>query len=254
MENNLYNLINEVNFIQKKINKNDYEKIKLEKEKETKKKKIDELYESTITEKIDNSKAEFNKYLEISNILYDYSSFDVNILGPVLADLMSEMESEKYSYYTLEYSYKEDVGVFDHNIVDYKDTAAFISKDVESKNLFNVCYVSTNGIPNEYKHCCLLESVKVYEENNICIYKCHNKRNLTDDLCLKVDLAFSFLSYQKTYVKQFIDYVIDIRIKNKIKKINREELNLYLDEFIKNYEIQNNSSQKTKKKVKKIDK
>lgn len=254
MGKSINRLISEINFIQKQITQNDHEKRKLEKEKEIKKRKIDELYESRIIEKINNSKAEFSKYLEISNIFYKYSSFDVNILGPVLADLMTKIENEKYSYYTLEYSYKEDVGIWDHNIVDCKNTAVFIVKESESKDLFNTCYLTNNGIPNEYKHCCLSNSINEYKENYIYVYKGYNKINLVDDICLKIQLSFPYLNYQKPYVKEFIDYVINIRIKNKLKEITEEDLTLYLDEFIKNYEMQKESSQKAKKKVKKIDK
>lgn len=256
MKKTLSDLIEEVSFLQKQMNQNDFDRKKLEKEKEDKKIKIDELYKSKIIEKINNSKAEYKQYLEISNIILKYSSFDINILGPILADLMTKIENEKYSYYTLEYSYKEDVGIWDHNTVDCEEKAAVISKESERANLEIACLIKDDydSFPYEYKHCCLLDSINNSGKNYIYIYEGHNERNLNDEICLEVKLAFPFLNYQKPYVKDFIDYVIDIRIKNELKEISHEQLEEFLNEFLKNYEAQKDSSQKSKKKVKKIDK
>lgn len=249
MGNKLYDLINGVEVIQQQIKKNDFEQKKLEKEKELKKREIDKLYGAKIMEKKTDSNENFKKYLEISNILDKYSSFDVNIIGPVLADLMTKIEGKKYIFYNLEYN-----GIFNRNVVDYKKKAVFISKESERKELEAACVIKPEALFSDYKQYCLLDSYNDYGENIVTVYKCYNKSNLVGDLCLKIELEFPYLDFQKSYVKDFIDYIIDIKIKNDIKDISKEELELFLAEFLKNYEVCDNPLPKKKKKVKNIDK
>lgn len=271
MGNKSISFVEEVEGIKNQINKIDFQRNSLKNEKKEKKRKIadfykpildekkekekeiDVYYEHKIEEKSNDIQLKYEEYFEIINEIAKFSVFNVFYLGPILADLMTKLEGEKFSFYTMKYSYEKDFGIWDHNIETVKDTAAVISKDCDREKLEFYGLNSDLGVFTDYyKENCLFDSVLCEEyPEYIKVYESVGMRFIHNS---KLKIMFPFLEYQKPYVKDFIDYVIDIRIKHQIEKISKEQLEEFLNEFLKNYEMPNNTSQKTKKKVKKIDK
>ena len=128
MGNEIINLDKKVKLLRKQMKHIEGEAEIIEKECEDEKKKIDAVYEPKIKEKLHNANLKFQEYLELEDILKKCSLFNLNNFGPVLADLTTKIEGEKFNYYIIKYSDKVH-GFWDPESQYYVRTLAIISKE-----------------------------------------------------------------------------------------------------------------------------
>lgn len=186
-----------------------------------------ELNEKNITT-LKKELNDFNKLVE------KYSTFDLELIGNILQQLISVTESEEYLYKQVSQTYKKSVhGVMDSWDEDVKTTINIIIKkdnyDSTTQEKSEIHKLVENG------DALLLSEQETNDKKDkqITFY------TLTDG---RIASNLNFGKF--CYVKDFIDYVIQYRFQNNIDKINEKDMLLLLqkyiiqhkDEIIKNYE------------------
>ena len=152
-------------------------------------------------------------------IINKYTNFDMRILGPILASIVSIFEGHLYKY--------QDLMVPDRANKNYINYLAIIDEryigcDLESIGENFIYPISKNYILSSEKT--PTKSIYDYEIN---IYSIRN-----DDIQEKENITYTLKNEQIPYLKEYMDYVIDYRFKKNILNIKEEDLLKLRKEFI----------------------
>jgi len=189
-------------------------------------KKIINTYSKELTlneNNIASIKEELNNFDEL---LIKYSTFNLDLIGKALQQLISITESEEYLYKQVNHTFKKRVhGVMDSWDEDVKTIVNIIIK--KNKILDN--YESTNQTKSktdeliETGDALLLseQDIEVKKEKQITFY------TLTDGL---IEPKVNFGKFD--YIKDFIDNIIQYRFQNNMDKINEKDILNFMKKYI----------------------
>ena len=185
------------------------------------------------------------KMIDYSILIEQCSSFDLEIVGSLLARIVSNIENR-------EFVFKQNVYIIcDEEISPYERLNLLVESEMrnvsfstetfmrfsrrgvifdESRNIFvlnkerKICWF--DGYHRTIYHPVLKECFSFYEhiEPRILHYKNINFENFS-------------------YLKSFIDYVIDYRIQNHIVDVSEEELNEMANQFLAWYKSEDKSEE-----------
>ncbi len=188
-----------------------------------------------IMQKHDNNK---NTVSDLFFKIHDASRFNINDIGFVLEQLISQIEKESYSYYKAKYTgickfYEEGYG-YDSNAFLYD--VYLINKSEKQRKAYKEEYISEMG-PMLFKNDdnLIVLSVRSLPDENVYFYDKYANKNM------KVDVK----NYD--YVYDFIDYVIEYKIVNRVQCLDRNKLLELLQNYLKN-NIYGVSKSKNKKR------
>lgn len=180
-----------------------------------------QVIEKTLDEKIDHLR---NIKKESLKKLVKASTFDVSIIGPVIASLMSSMENNEYTYHTALYKttcqyYEEGYGY------DYSRSTrnVYLISDIgKARNEYSETYLSEIGpcLFRDQKDVVLL-AMGYLDEGKISFYSTTGKTN--------VDVK------KYTYIYDFINYVVDYSVENNMYDLSQEDLFGLLSDFLNGY-------------------
>ena len=193
-------------------------------------KKLD-LNEKNIT----SVKKDLNTF---EKLLVKYSTFNLDLIGSILQQLISITESEEYLYKQVSHTFKKRV----HGVMDsWDEDVQTFANIIITKNKSLDYYDSTNQAKSkihefvENGDALLLSEQDINEkkQKQITFY------NLTDE---HIESRVNFGKFD--YVKDFIDNVIQYRFQNNMDKITEKDMLLFLQNYIiqhkdvivKNYE------------------
>lgn len=148
-----------------------------------------------------------------------FSSFDNKIIGEILAQLVTLYEGEDYSY--LRGIYPTKIKKHDYLVVGIEKKIRAITKD-EGENKGK------------------LEGLYALVQNGEDIILCDDEHRLSKNIIFnkfvtinEENLMISDVRYGRfDYVKEFIEMVIDFRITNEMREINKIDLYKLLGEFL----------------------
>lgn len=164
---------------------------------------------------------EYKKYLEerdnIKKNIHKSATFDINIIGPYIAKLISVFENKNFK--------------FEEGIVNAKDIE-FYEQYLYYKDKVYMCAIITNSslkyLNEKDIHIYKYDSIKEYlNSDDILIYFAYSKKDLVE----MYDENFKYIFDNKyPYVKEFIDILIYIKYVNGF--ITEEQINQELNDFI----------------------
>ena len=209
-----------------------------EKDLEKSRKKIINSYSKKLTlneNSITSVKEELNTF---ERLLVKYSTFNLDLIGNILQQLISITESEEYLYKQVSHTFKKRV----HGVMDsWDEDVKTVVNIIITKNKLLDNYDSTNQPKSkiyefvENGDALLLseQDIDVKKEKQITFY------NLTDG---HIESRVNFGKFD--YVKDFIDNIIQYRFQNNLDKITEKDMLLFLqnyiiqrkDQIVKNYE------------------
>ena len=221
-------VFDEVIEIENKIGSYKESKKALEGQKELLKKLIDDEFDKKISScdnKIHNLKnAKQNYFKKIASL----STFNVDEIGFVLADLISNKEEHKYVYHKANYNktrifYEEGYG-YDSNTTC--ERLFLIDEASKVRSSYHDVYLSELG-PTLYR-----------PENSSFIL---SKGYLMDGkISFYNELADAIIDTKKyDYVYDFINYVIEYEVENNLHELNKEDLYNLLFKFLDTYKKEN---------------
>ena len=192
---------------------------------------IDELseLEDTIivrSNELDELKAEYNKK---HKLVEESSEFESKLIGPAIAKLITRISGR-------EFEYKRVISTCPRI---YGGNYEIISRDellVVDKEKYKNHYSSNYGDPT-YTLAKSGEAIilATAADRIITFYK-YGTREWKDG---RIFWFFGFdveLYGNFDYVKEFIDKLIDYRLKNRLEKITEDDINTFMDEFIEKYQ------------------
>ncbi len=191
---------------------------------------INHKYTDRINHNISEEKEIMNKYSQVRELLEKYSTFNKKTLGQVLAELTSIYKQEEYISYSATIMYY----IMYNNSLPLK--GLMITPTYDKREEFSDMYIEDHNdrliaLANYYKtrnyYKSYGETIKIYVADEPALL--HTNIVYNDDINNPGNLLF---------IKEFIDYVINYRIENKIDDISLEELEKLKDEFINNHQLE----------------
>ena len=189
--------------------------------------KANVLIVSDYQERINQSKKNFSTLKSIldnySNFLSIYSTFDAKLIGSILEKLVSIIEGDSYTYQVATHdTFEREATVFGNEIFKVTKEALLIVKNGRKEDFYCDSNEEDNRINKliRNKKGFLLSESKESNKREITFYTFDNgvARCLVD-----------FNGF--TYVKEFIDSVIQFRY-NSLEKANERQLLVLLSDFI----------------------
>lgn len=193
--------------------------------------KLKEL-EETLREKYRSSKElitkemkRLNKGVETySQKIKTFSTFPISMIGEIFADLLTTYEGEPYCFQKTKYRTKIIKNcIFDRVEVDViKNIAMMIKKE---------------DMEPEYHYSFHNPALFAHNGEIIVLDECEKEDTLGDEICFyefnsSTNQLSSHVRFGRfDYVKEFIDFVIDFRIKNNRLDIDVEEMQGLLKQF-----------------------
>lgn len=193
--------------------------------------KLKEL-EETLREKYRSSKEliakemnRLNKGVETySQKIKTFSTFPISMIGEIFADLLTTYEGEPYCLQKTKYRTKKiENCVFDRVEVDVIKNIAMIIKEEDMEP--------------EYRYSFHNPALFAHNGEIIVLDECEKEDTLGDEICFyefnsSTNQLSSHVRFGRfDYVKEFIDFVIDFRIKNNQLDIDVEEMQGLLKQF-----------------------
>lgn len=189
---------------------------------------------NNIMQKHDNNN---NTLSDLFLKIHDASRFNIDDIGLVLEQLISQIENESYSYYKAKYTrickfYEEGYG-YDSNAFLYD--AYLINKTEKLKKEYKEEYISEMG-PMLFKKDdnLIVLSISSLPDENVCFYDKYANKNK------KIEVK----NYD--YIYDFIDYVIEYKIENEMQCLDKNQLLELLENYLKNniYGVSKSKKQK----------
>lgn len=184
---------------------------------EAAKAKINEKYNFLLGNSNNDLDNKINEIYNQCKLIEKYSTFNVKDIGKILASLMSIYEAENYLVKTISYKIKGALFNDIMLIINEKKFEQLTAKNEIQESQINI--IVKNGFA--------LKLLEDFSENQfpkkISIYEA--------DPMGRVNQNVNFRSF--TYVKNFIEYVINYRIENNLENISFEDLEMLRNQFIK---------------------
>ncbi|MBQ7141291.1 MAG: hypothetical protein IJO32_07310 [Bacilli bacterium] len=140
----------------------------------------------------------------------NYSAFKIDDLGKILAELITIFEGEKYSYQKTHVMYKDDT---------FDSLDLIVLNNLKKYNYKSRYYYSLTKNGNAID----LQDSNIYI-NYVLFYEADTYLHR-----IKQNTRFGKLPY----VKEFIDLLISYKIENEIEDLSKEQLQEFLNEFVK---------------------
>ena len=160
-------------------------------------------------------------YYQKIKIINKYTNFDMRILGPILASIVSVFEGHLFVYQDLMIQAKPN----EKNYVNY---LAIVDEKYVGGDLQDL--ISNNLAYPIYKNYMLL--LRGTPTKSVCDYEINFYSIRNDNIQGEENISYILNTEQIPYLKEFIDYVIDYRFKNNILNIKEEDLLNLRKEFI----------------------
>ena len=189
----------------------------------------------------------FNHHVRI---IEKYSSFDMRVLGPILASIVSIFEGHQFVYQDITLPGKKDNNDYYNNtnylmIFDsYLRQANYFVEDIASLTANNEAFI----IKKKYFSSRIKETSKSTFEYEEKFYDAINYYIKGEG-----DVRPLLKNEQFPYLKEFMDYVIDYKIINKIENIKEETLLALRKDFIRSHLKEINQKVKEYDQLKKAD-
>lgn len=156
-----------------------------------------------------------------------YSSFVPLQIGRIIAKLVTIIEGEEYTCVDAEHdTYRHKCNVWGSYLAEVRDEVLIIKKGNEKKAHYQDFYEKVSVVDRIIKEgdsFILARSENVFTSNSISLYR------------FAIDVLISSVNYQRfTYVKDFVDLVINYRLKNNVDEITDDELLNLLREYVIN--------------------
>ena len=172
---------------------------------------------SNLIDPIQNRLNEHNKQINDYCIcIENYCCFDRETIGKVIAGLMTLFEGKKYVYQVTECKTKQrhDNKPNSMEFLAIKNFCLIV--DVENKqDTYSDIYPSELKRLIREKKLLILSSDSIKLEKAICFYTIDKD---SETFCANIDFNEFY------YIKEFIDYVIAYRVKNKVVEISEDKL------------------------------
>ncbi len=231
--------LDEINELEKKLEENKKNLDEIQSKKDQTIKTAMEKLNLNYTDKINQNFLEKNKIIEraisIKKLIEQYSTFNRYTLGQVLAEMTSIYKQEEYVSYlaTIEYYICYDnhlpiEGLMITPTYDKKEEFSDMYIDDHNDQLIALVDYYKVARPVEKFAISLYNTITIYEYD-IIIQSLHTNIVYNNDINNPKNVIF---------IKEFIDYVINYRIENKIDDISLEELEKLKDEFINNHQVE----------------
>lgn len=168
------------------------------------------------------------------SLIANYSTFDSKMIGEIIEKLVSLVEGEKYSYQMVKHeTYEYQWSYFGREIVPVINRVLMIVKDSLKQEYYCDYDADNNKIEKlvEKKHAFVLAKNEYYFYKTIQFYKANE------------GIIESLVDFNKfSYVKEFIDSVIQYRFQNDLEKITETNLLALMKQFVlsKREMIENN--------------
>lgn len=217
----------------------------MDKEIEEAKNKIKLSYQNKITLLKDNNSNLKKEMENTKKLLEKYSTFNSGMIGNVLAKLVSLVEGEDYSYNeAIHNTYKFECTVFGMDSSKVQNKLLMIVKDNYKKNYYDDYDENSNEIFKLVKagnSFVLLENEDYFDKK---------MKSITFYTFKDGILKFLIELNKFSYIKEYIDLVLEYRFKNMIDNISEKELLGLMSKFIlsKKEMIENNYKKITLKK------
>ncbi len=194
-------------------------------------KQINHKYDDIISQnKLEKDKLT-EKYYKTAEVIEKYSTFNTSTLGQVIAELISIYKQEQYQYI----SYSDKIKLYFSEYI--LDTVLVITPAYAHKEYLIDTYKYVDK--NNY-------SLVAFKDNRIpanILFTVYTKDNslLLKGPAIKYNIVYNDdINDPKNFIfiKEFVDYVINYRIENKISFISLEELEALKDEFINSHQAE----------------
>ncbi len=198
-----------------------YEKMKKELEESARKIKLS--YQERINISQNNCSDLKRKLEDYKKLLESYSTFDSKMIGHIIEKLVSLVEGEEYSYQEADHeTYEREATVFGSELFRVSKKKLMIVKSNKKQGYYHDYDEQHNEVVKliQNKEAILLVDGE-YHQEKITFYNA-NKGEITSLVDFK---GFS-------YVKDFLDLVIQFRFENSLDKISEKELLNLMSKFI----------------------
>lgn len=186
-------------------------------------KKIEIEYQTKLTGKqreINSQKKQLENQEELLKI---YSTFDSEVIGSILEQLVSIIENEKYTFQKATHkTFASNFGPYGYEHYSTSKKVLMIVKGQEKEGLYEDRNHQENELENLVSnHQAILLSDNQDDSKSITFYK-HKGSNIV--------LQIKYGKF--TYVKEFIEFIIQHRFTNDLKEISQKELLSLMKDFI----------------------
>lgn len=185
-------------------------------------------YESEITKCNEDITAAGKELNDFDKLFEKYSTFDIDLIGKAIQQIISVVENEEYVYEKVTHKYKriERGAIGDICWEDYEDKVKIIVR----KDKLEKCYNSL------YKH---TDIIKELVQDGFAIVLCEKhflEKNITFYTSKDGNVSCHIDFGKFSYVKEFVDDLVQYRFKNNLVKINGKDILIFMKNFITEHE------------------
>lgn len=189
--------------------------------------KIIQSYAPKITknnEDIIVAKKELNDF---DGLFVKYSTFNIDLIGSAIQQLISMIENEEYSYAKVTHKYKEVI----HGIMDSWDEEVETKvKIIVRKDKLENCYISSYKSESKIDELVKKGYAILLYENR------YNSKNIVFYTSKDGDVS-SHIDFGKfNYIKEFMDSLVQYRFQNDIVEMTEKEMLSFMKNFIIEHE------------------
>lgn len=221
-----------------------------EKDIENAKKKIINTYSKELAlneNNITSLKKDLNTF---EGLLVKYSTFNIDLIGNILEQLISITESEEYLYKQVSHTFRKRV----HGVMDsWDEDIKTIANIIITKNKLLDNYNSTNHAKSKIYELVENGDALLLSEQEAILKK---EKQITFYTLINgyIESKVNFGKFD--YVKDFIDNIIQYRFQNSMEKITEKDMLLFLQNYIIQHkgEIAKNYESKFDSKILKLSK
>ena len=203
----------------------------ISKEKESKIKEAIEKIAAQYKEEIDNRNLEVKdtktKLEEYDSLIIKYSTFDIDLIGKAIAQIISSLSDKKYVYDLVENVYEEFIpDIMGDRIQSTKRERVYIivesSKYEKHYRRYELCENAINEL--------------VKSKDAILLSKHNNDDDITLLTSKNSEISFNINFDDYEYIKDFIMELVQYRFQRKIDKFTKDDMNLCVERFIEKSE------------------
>lgn len=234
---NLYNKYKSVEQIKEEL------LLKRKKEIEEATEKIIKSYSQKLTQNNEDITSTKNELNYFEKLFIKYSTFNIDLVGKALQQLISIVESEEYLYKQVTHKFKKRV----HGVIDswYEDINTKVRIIVSKDKLMNFYDSSCESVINELVKngdALLLseQDINTHNDKKITFYSFQNGQILCN-------IEFGEFGY----IKEFIDSIVQYRFQNDMVEFTEQDILTFMKNFVIEHKdiIIKNYSSKIKEKA-----
>lgn len=179
--------------------------------------------------------------IDFNKLFSKYSTFNIDLVGKVLQQLISIVENEEYLYKQVTHKFKKRVhGVMDSWDEDIEIKVGIIVRKDKLKNCYDSSYESEINKLVKNGNALLLSEQDIYNNKEITFYTFQDGHFLC---------CIDFGRFD--YIKEFIDNIVQYRFQNDIIEFTEKDMLIFMKNFVNWHKdiIMKNYSSKIKEKT-----